>query len=312
MARTILAFLAAMLFASGAIASAELTLGKSAYVGGHVVVDEAVEGSLHAAGGRITVKAPVSGSARLAAGRVSVQGGVTGSLQVAAGRVTIDAPIGGDVVVAAGTLELGPNARLAGSLQFRGERLERDPAAQVAGTVEHLRGHTREFSPFVHSGGRWVWTVGLMLLAGLIAGLLPGPSQRMAQELRARPWMAPLLGFIALTCTPVAAVLVMITVIGIPIGLLALLGYFALLLVGYVCVSVVVGGLLLDRLNAQAAGEWAWRAGAAVLAMLVLALLTRIPVLGGFILFAALVFGVGLVVATVFRKNAEAPPVVAA
>lgn len=290
MATRIGAFIAATLLATSTTALADVSIGKSSHVGGSVAITEAVEGDLQAAGGKIAIAAPVSGKARLAAG-----------------RVLIDAPVGGDVTVAAGRLELGPNARLGGALRFHGGRLDRDPGAQVVGPIEHERRHTREFTVFDHSTGRWLWTAGLMVLAGLIAALLPGPSQRMAQELRERPWMAPLLGFIAITCIPVAAVLVMITVIGIPVGVLALLAYAGLLLVGYVCVSVVVGGLLLDRLNAQAAGMWAWRAGAAVLAMLVLALLTRIPVAGGFILFAALAVGVGAIVMAIFRARGTPP-----
>jgi hypothetical protein len=289
----------------------EITLGDSTFVGGRVQVDEAVDGPLTAAAGRISVNAPVSGSARLAAGRIHINAAVTGDVQAAAGRVTIDAPIGGDVKVAAGALKLGPNARIAGSLHFRGARFERDPGAQVAGTIDHSTAHTREIAPFGGAAGRWIWTATLVLLAALAAAAMPGASTRMARELRERPGMAPLLGFIAITCIPVAAVLVMITIIGIPIGILALFAYAALLLVGYVCVSVVVGGLLLERVKVESAALWAWRAGAAALAMLLLALLTRIPFVGGLILFAALVFGVGLVVAAVFRKG-EAPPVVAA
>ncbi len=308
-------------------AAAQPAAGKSIFVGGSVDVDDAVAGSVHGAGGRITVNAAVDGNARLAGGsvqlgpnaaisenaslaggKVVVSGSVKGNLHAAGGDITIDGPVGGNASVAGGTLHLGPNARIAGNLRFRGGSLDRDPGAQVAGSIEQSSRHTRDhqFTPFPHGGGRWLWTAGLMLLAAIIAGALPGPSARLAQELRARPWMAPLLGFIALTCIPVAAVLVMITIIGIPLGLLALLGYAALLLVGYVCVSVVVGGLLLDRFKADVAGVAAWRAGAAVLAMLALALLARIPFVGGFVVFAALIVGVGMIVAVTLRRRPQA------
>ena len=290
--------------------ASEIALGESTFVGGQVKVDEAVDGPLTAAGGRISINAPVSGSARLAAGRININAAVTGDVQAAAGRVTIDAPVGGDVRVAAGRLHLGPNARIAGSLQFRGGHLERDPGAQVAGSIDHSPAHKHELASF-GSAGRWIWTATLVLLAALVAAALPGAAARMTQELRERAWMAPLLGFIALTCIPVAAVLVMVTIIGIPIGVLALLAYAALLLVGYLCVSVVVGGLLLERVKPESAALWAWRAGAAALVMLLLALLTRIPIVGGLILFAVLIFGVGLIVAVAFRKKSEPPPLAA-
>src|SRR6185437_7840622 len=107
------------------------------------------------------------------------------------------------------------------------------------------------------------------------------------------PWITPLLGLVALTTVPVAAVLLMITVIGIPLGVLAVIGYAALLLVGYVWVAVVVGGMLLDRVKPETAARTAWRVGAAVLAMLALALLVRVPFVGGLVRLVALAAGLG-------------------
>src|SRR5262249_44556125 len=158
------------------------------------------------------------------------------------------------------------------------------------GPIEVREGrHDHEFDPFRKYYRGWIWTGGLMLLAGIIAAALPGPTRRMTAELREHPWTAPLIGFIALTCVPVAAVIIMITITGLPTGLLARLAWRALLLVGYVWLSVVVGGLLLDHYKADAASRTAWRIGAAVLAMLILALLARLPFVGGWIAFAALI-----------------------
>lgn len=276
--------------------------GSSNFIGGNVDIDEAVEGDLHAAAGNIRLDAPVSGRARLAGGNVVIRGAIRRDLKVAGGDVTLDGPVGGDVSVAAGTLRLGPNARIAGTLRFRGGSLEQDDAAQIAGGIRHRASRERDPSPF-GTVGRWVWTAGLMLLAAILAATLPGPSERMMRSLQGEPWMAPLLGFLALTAVPVAAVLVMITIIGIPLGLLALLAYLALLLVGYVSAAVVVGGLLLGRVKAEAVGQATWRAGAAVLAILALALVARVPFLGSLVQFAALVLGVGLVIGLLFRRS---------
>ena len=299
-------------------------------VGGNVRVTEPVDRNLYVAGGEVTVAAPVDGNARIAGGEVkiasgapigknlSVAGGeievnarVAGNLNVAGGEVKIDAPVDGNATVAAGSLVLGPNANIAGKLRFRGGNIEQDPAARVAGGIVHTRNH--------HVGpkyGYWVmtavWTLGLMLLAALIAGALPGPVKRMEQELRTRPWLASLLGLVALICIPIAAVLVMITIIGIPIGILALMGYAALLIVGYVTTSVVVSGLILAQSRSEAAQRTAWRVGGAVLAMLVIASLARLPIVGGLVCLVALVVGVGAIVAAVVHRNAAASPPAAA
>ena len=304
-----LAALCAALALPAAAQETSITLGKSVYVGAQVDITEPVNGDVRAAGGEVKLAAPVAGDAHLAGGEVRVTGAISGKLRAAGGEVVLDGPIEGDASVAAGELHLGPHARIGGKLVFRGGELKQDPAAQIAGGVEHrTRGmrHSHDFDPVGRFAHGWLWTVGLMVMAAIIAAALPGPTHRMASELREHPWTAPLIGFIALTCIPIAAVLIMITIVGIPIGILAILGYVALLLVGYVWLSVVVGGMLLDRFRADVASQIAWRVGAAVIAMLVLALLARVPFVGGWVAFIALIVGVGMVVSGIFRK--QTPP----
>jgi len=98
----------------------------------------------------------------------------------------------------------------------------------------------------------------------------------------------------------------MVTIIGIPIGVLAILGYAALLLVGYIATSVVLGGLVLDRVQAEAGRNVGWRALAAVAAMLAIGIVGRVPVLGHFVVFIALLVGGGAIVAAVIHRRA--PP----
>jgi hypothetical protein len=277
--------------------------------GGNVDIDTPVEGNLYVAGGNVNVTAPVTGNARIAGGDVTVKGNIGGKLAIAGGNVTIDGPVGGSVTVSGGQLELGPNARIAGKLTFRGGHLEQDPAAQVTGGVTRTHRSDRHWNAGPFKGGwvvRGMWTLGLMLLAAVLAGALPGPARRAQEELRSRPWLAALFGMLALICIPIAAVVVMITIIGIPLGLLAILGYAALLVVGYVATAVLLSGLVLDRYNAQAATRTAWRVGAAVAAMLVLSTLAHTPLIGGFIGLVALVMGVGAIVGAIVHRRGHA------
>lgn len=322
-----IAFLLSCLVLAGNAAAEEAHASQSTWIGGSVDISQAAEGPVLAVGGTVTVNAPVngnlrmaggtveigsaaaiSGDAALAGGSVTVEGSIKGDLRAAGGQVRIDGPVAGDASIAAGTLELGPDARIDGKLVFRGEELRRDPAAQVTGGVEHRQGRTRLHARTTAERFTrgWIWSAGLMVLAALIAAALPGASHRMAQELRERPWITPILGFVALTSIPIAAVLLMITIIGIPVALLALVGYAALILLAYAWVAVVVGGMLLDRVRPETAALTAWRAGAAMLAMLALAVLVRTPFVGHLVGLVALVVGVGMIVAVVFRHSSAA------
>ena len=301
--------------------------GSAVVAGGSVDLEQEVGGDVYAAGGRVMVNGPVgrnarmagghvelgpkgsiAGNASIAGGEVTVTGPVKGYLQAAGGRVTLDAPVDGDVSVGAAHLTLGPNARIGGKLRYRGEELLRNPAAQVNGGVEQApRSGERHSMRYARRGAGWIWTAGLVLLAAIIAGALPGASQRMAQELRAHPWRALLHGFIALVCIPAAALVLMVTIIGIPVGLLAILVYLALLLVGYAGTAAVAARAALERFQPQAAARASWRVATAMLVMLAIALAARIPFVGGFVGLVVVTTGLGLLASLVLQPSPAAP-----
>jgi cytoskeletal protein CcmA (bactofilin family) len=292
---------------AGNVDISQAVQGPLVVIGGNVAVSAPVTGKVKLVGGKVTIAsgAVMSSDVSVAGGDVKVDGAIGGTLRAAGGHVWINGPVAGGASIAAGKLDLGPDARIQGTLKFRGEELRRDPAAQVVGGIEQdfTSSHWHERTPMERFAHGWFWTAGLMVLAALIAAALPGPSNRLASELREHPGVTMLLGLVALTTIPVAAVLFMITIIGIPIGVIAILLYVVLLLTGYVWLAVVAGGMLLDRVKPEVAALAGWRAGMAVLAMLVIALLVRVPYVGGLAHLVALVLGVGMIAAAVFRQR---------
>src|SRR5690242_1140457 len=241
--------------------------GDAAAAGGRVRLNGNISENTYAAGGEVSVNGTLSRNARLAggsveisrssrieggasiaAGQVRMNGSIGGYLQATGGNVYIDGPVGGDVEAAGGQIELGPNARINGKLRYRSRTaLKQDPAAQVLGGIEQL--------PLTVRAGRGVgrvfgwafflfWTAGLMLLATILLALLPGFGNVMS-TLEARPGLSALVGFALLVCIPVASLILLITLIGAPLGLLSMIAYFALLIVGYLSAAAVIGDLLL-------------------------------------------------------------------
>lgn len=307
------------LFAAGGSVDIEAPVtGDALAAGGNLRITASLGESLYAAGGQLRLDAPVARSARVAGGQielgprsrvagnltivggeVELRGTIGGHVLAAAGELLIDGEIAGDVTATAGAIELGPNARIGGRLRYASrEEIRRDPAAQIAGGVERVavRGESRRAERFERSfgpRGGWVWTVGLMVLAALLVGGLPEFYARVTATMRARPGASLLAGFVAVVCIPVAAVILFVTIVGIPLALIALGLYLALLVVGYASAGIALGDSLLKRVRAAAASGLWWRVGAAMLATLVIALVARVPYLGGAVMLAALVIGIG-------------------
>ena len=268
--------------------------------GGQVFVNGTISRNARLAGGQVEMapSSRIEGGASIAAGRARLNGSIGGYLQATGGSLYIDGPVGGDVDAAARQIELGPNARISGKLRYcsRGT-LKQDAGAQVLGGIEQLPfevGTPRSVGRGIARVAFWFWTVGLMLLVAILLLLLPSFGNVMAM-LESRPGTSALLGFAMLVCIPIASLILLITLIGAPLAFLSMAAYFVLLTVGYLAAAAVVGDVLLKRLRLGKAATARWRIAAAIGGIFIIALLGRIPVLGGLIVFVALIMGVGAV-----------------
>jgi len=284
-------------------------VGQSVYAaGGQVNVNGKVGRNLRVAGGQVELgpKAEVMGNVSVAGGQVRLYGAVRGHVRVAGGRVLIDAPVSGDVLATSGHVELGPRARITGKLRYRsGEALQQDPAAQVSGGIEPLaavwsgEAASRPPAQAPRAGGRglaavgWVWTAGLIVLATAWLAMAPRHSARFSQILRERTAVSLLLGFVWLVCAPVLAVLLLLTVIGIPLALFVAALYFAVLPLAYVAAASGLGDWALARWQAARASALSWRIGTAALALVLLNALGHVPWVGALLAFAVLLAGLG-------------------
>lgn len=272
-------------------------IGRSLYAaGGSVTIDAPVQRHARIAGGTLEIspRGHVGGNVSAAGGTIRVLGPIGGHLVAGAGQVLIDAPVAGDVDVRAGHLALGPKAAIGGRLRHDiRSALERDPAARVAGGIEPLQAIPRAEPRRAARALGWVWTTGLVLLAALLAALLPQAYDRVRQALEQRPGMSALVGIGAIVCIPAAAVLLLVTVIGIPVGLLALLAYPVLLLLGFISAAIAGGRMALAHWWPARQASRGWQALAAAVCMLLICIAAAVPWFGGLIGLGVLLFGVG-------------------
>jgi hypothetical protein len=320
------------LFAVGGSIDADGAVGGDAVLaGGNVRIGAPVAQSVYAAGGQLVINAPIGRNVRIAGGQVEIgrRGEIAGNLSVAGGEVRIDGrvkgylrggggsvridgPVDSDVEVRAGEVELGPNARIAGRLRYASrDEIRSDPAAQVQGGIERLTFAVKPARPDLaarasHAPVGRAWSLGLMLIAAVLSAALPQFYPNVVATMRTRPGLSVLIGFIALVCIPAAALLLLLTVIGVPLALLVVALYFALLLIGYVSAGIGLGDWALQRHGGERAKRTAWRLLAAAGGMLVITLLARLPWVGTPVAVAAMLLGLGALVLQVPRHRSAA------
>jgi hypothetical protein len=313
------------LFAAGCSVNVEHPVkGDAAIAGGHISVNSAIGDDLRAAGGQVTVNGKVGGETMLAGGRINVDNNadIQGQLWAAGGNITlggkyakgikaygknisVTGEVNGNTRLTAESIEILPSAKINGTLTYTSrEELKIDPA-QVTGVVTRTAApkdwqgwdkdksmgdrnwvrHGTSFRPFL--------LLGLIAAAAVFILLFPNATRGAQQEVGAAPWKSLGLGAAMLFTLPPIAILLMITVIGIPLAFALMALYPVLLLVGYLTTALYIGDRAATALKKDTTSAIGMRIGFAALALLTLALIRLIPVVGSITFFAALLIGMG-------------------
>jgi cytoskeletal protein CcmA (bactofilin family) len=255
---------------------------------GNVNVPGRVTGDLTAFAGNVRVTGTVGGEVSSFSGNTFVESGAqVGRLGAAGGTVVINGTVDGDAMVGAGSISLGPNAVVGGDLQYSGE-LSTAPGAAVQGVV--VQREEVEVQPVPVVPGWLVAAYGFLvnlLLGVVLLAVLPSFSESVAGRARDSPLRSGGLGLLLLFTIPVLLVVFAITIIGIPISLLGALLFAIALWAAAVYGAYAVGAWLLSL--ADSGNRWL----ALVLGLLVVAVLARVPIVGGLIQFLILLLGLG-------------------
>ena len=288
------------LFAAGRTVDLRGPIGDSTrIVGDQVTVNTTIDGDLIAGGNRLQLleSTVIRGGLVAAASTLDIEGTVEEDLRAAAGEIVLRGTVLGDANVIADRLDLAPGARIDGDLDYRTRvPLSPEAAARVAGAVRYEEPTDEDDEDGGSVGGSvlfWSWQTGAALLAGMLAvALFRRLVQELASAIAGETTLGALLGFGAFLIVPVAAAVVMMTVVGLPIGVIAVLLFGVALYVAKLPIAVWAGEQLLARAGRSGASPYA----AMAVGIMVLYLLFEIPWVGGLFWLAATWLGLGAMV----------------
>ncbi len=289
------------------------------------IVDGTVKGSLLVFAETIRINGEIEGSARGGANTIFFQGSTGRDLMMAAGSINIDGSIGNDYYGAAGNSTVGGtvgrniqasmssleiNALVGGDINTYVSELAFGPEARVGGKVTYtsekeaaidsravIGGEVKRLDPpsetVVASPGLAAWSfirpvLSLLAVSLLMVLIFPGLTAGTAQMIKKRPGRSSGFGALAVFVAPVAALILLITVIGIPISMLSMLLYAVLIYLTRIFAGYFLAQLAFERLNKKLHPVWI-----ALIGVLVLALLVKIPYVGWLIHLAAVIIASG-------------------
>jgi hypothetical protein len=263
-----------------------------------------LDGNLNVIGGVVAIKetASVNGNVFVLGGLVTIDGTIKGDLTAIGGTVNLNetAVLEGDLISPVSYINVNPNALVLGDRVddwiIPGIDLEQftnlQPPIYTSQNITILSILTR-------IGKAVASTLGMVTLGAFLLLIMPKPAERMSKALTSAPWH--LFGFGALTAFVMANALILtITICLIPLVVLLGLVFALATLVGW----LVLGYELGKRIGSSIFKTTWHPVLAAALGNLVLYLvawgINSIPCIGWFLVFVAMLFGLGMAVTTFF------------
>ena len=271
--------------------------------GGDLTVNGNVSGNIFAAGGTIKVNGNVGGDVVAFGGQIllSRDSMVNGDVILSGGDITLDGTINGNGQVSGGTLRTGDNFKLKGNLKLDAQNYPSNLKDNVGGSLNVTTRNETETPYAKTSEGFSVfwfifWFI-LKLLASLALGLIliylfPGFVDRLEEIVRDSPLKTGLLGLLILIFLPILAIILLITIFGWSLSVLMILLLALGLLIATVPVELLAGEVVYNRVLKKEAGKMMYYLVGAI----IFGIAFEIPLLGGIILFIALLIGLGAIV----------------
>ena len=252
-------------------------------------------------------------------GNVTVNGSAGSEAVAILGDVVINGTVEGEVVAVLGNVQLGPEAVVNGEIVCVGGTVDRAPGAVVNGAVNQIPFLTPEVGDglrawvqhcllkarplAIHEDLGWLWTIMLASLGlyCLLALILPSVVTRTAKTMEDYPGMSLLSALLAVIITPIAMIVLSVTVVGpFVLGLM-------LLFVGIF--GKVVFLAWLGRRITEPAG-WKFPALAVLIGGVITLAIYLVPILGFVFQKLSGFLGTGIVIYTIIlalQENSSSP-----
>ncbi|HBA83951.1 MAG TPA: hypothetical protein DCZ95_07660 [Verrucomicrobia bacterium] len=250
----------------------------------------------------------VQGEALLLGESVIVEGHVQGDVHVAAYNATLSGKMDGLVRLYADDIVVLPGAEIHGDLIYTSQK-ELFLNEKVVLTGKLIRRDIQAWNTETPSYRTILSFKMFFYLAALVAGipfvsLFPYLTGRAVRQVRKSAWKCALIGVVAFCLIPVLAVLSVLTLIGIPLGLVLAAAYAVMLYVSKFFVALAVGGSIF-RWN----GPQSFSRVFSALSMGLIALYaaTLLPVVGSAVWLVITFMGLGSLLLALFQPP-QPPP----
>jgi hypothetical protein len=275
---------------------------------GVITVTSTVHGDLLLVGGNIQLAptAEIRGETWIAGNRVTASGRALSGLKLYGREIIIAGEVNGPLELSGRNIHVLSTARIHGDIEYSSsEEIRIDPAARISGQVTRATNTIDISNPLADIP--ILKALRPLLLAGLIAAglLLYGLFPRFMEHASALMGESPVrtlgLGTALFFSVPPVAVLLVITIIGIPVGILLGAFYAVALLAAYVVSCFFIGDAIARVVRRSPRSRRAHMV-LLMLGLVILSFVTTLPYVGPLLLLLACIAGLGAIGLQAFSR----------
>lgn len=274
-------------------------------VGGNITISGSIGQNLTVLGGsvNITDSTDIKGSIVAAGGSIQMFAPVPGSVTVAGGDVSLGSEIAGDVVAAVGSLRVTSNGSIGGDLTYYSEeQLNLPTGATVSGQIMRKDYPDspkldKEQKENIVEAGRAAKMMSkiINILSAFVIGILllkfvPKYTTHVEKRINESPWKSMGVGLVFLIAAPLIALILFVTVIGIPLGFLLFVAYFFSIYLSKIFISLLLGRRLLAYFKSKYNDIIVLGIG-----LITYLILSSVPFIGWLVVFISVITGIGAI-----------------
>jgi len=288
------------LFVGGNSVTITGNVGDDVKIGGNtVLIQGGVDGDAMIGGNQITISGGQIGGDLLVAGNaVFVEAPVQGKVHIGGATVYINSTVAKDITVDAAQLELGPKAIINGNLIYRSPKeMIKDSGAKILGTVSYEPKVARDTGhPIKAFISFWLVIKALMILvlAFLLGLVFKRYSVKAVETAFKSPWVALGKGILTVIVLPIISILLLVTIVGIPLGILGIVSIIAFGILGCALAPIFIGSLLYKWIGKKEEFQVNWKT--ILLGVVVYCVLGLIPFVGRAIVSLFCLAAIGTIV----------------
>lgn len=283
-------------------------------MGVNVVMKGTTEDRMRLFGVKVQTSGTCNGPALIRGAQVTAGGTFNSTLDIAAANAELSGTYTSDVVVRAANIVIAPGTLINGDLRYTAAVVSGIDEARISGRVIRLENdkpsseEVREWQEQARKGvkmilmGGWLVTfISLLLLGLVVVHLFPSPSARIVATMGSAAWASLGLGLVIFLLTPLAVSLLLVTVLGIPIGFVLGMTYLIALHFGPIFAGLAIGRFFLERLKRPAASTRVFLP--LLLGLLLIWALQLLPFVGWLAGLLFMLYGLGGIWLSVWKEK---------